>query len=229
MAAGTNTRRSNGEGSLVLRKDGRWMGRYWITLPDGAKKQQSIISKDKGKVIEALRHEMVKADKGSPVLHSRRTTGEFLQYWLKEIDPHQVRPTTLQRHTFYIRKYLLLQVGKISLSGLRPEHLRMMLNRMKAANCSTRTMCNPAYPSTVRITFQSLARQAGLPPITIHEARHTAATLLAEAWTSPKEAQNICDHAGSVSKRVSSPKKRATYDPFSSVVPPTTRSKPLAN
>jgi len=54
---------------------------------------------------------------------------------------------------------------------------------------------NAAYPNTIRKTFQCLARQAGLPPITLHEARHTAATLLAEAWASPKEAQKILGHS----------------------------------
>ena len=54
---------------------------------------------------------------------------------------------------------------------------------------------NPAYPNTIRKTFTRLALRAGLPPITIHEARHTAATLLAEAWSSPKEAQKILGHS----------------------------------
>jgi integrase len=54
---------------------------------------------------------------------------------------------------------------------------------------------NPAYPNTIRKTFQRLAVRAGLPPITLHEARHTAATLLAEAWASPKEAQTILGHS----------------------------------
>ena len=343
MAAGPSTRRrSKGEGSLVLRGDGRWMGRYWVTLPDGTKKQQCVTSKDKAKVIETMQHEMARADKGSPVLRAKRSTGEFLVYWLREIDLHQVRPTTLQLHVFYVRKYLLPQVGRIPLTQLRPEHVRMMLNRMESNGCGARTMqlarnvlsaalrdamkleyvtrnvarlvdppkytaserqvwtkeqvahffktikghdrypmfllllccglrrgellglrwqdvdfennvirirqslrllnykpCigplktktsrrdlpmlpaikdallrhfetsqkyeddlvfhsstgNPAYPNTIPKTFRRLARRAGLPPISIHEARHTAATLLAEAWASPKEAQRILGHS----------------------------------
>ena len=342
MAAGRNSRRANGEGSLVLRKDGRWMGRYWVTLPDGMRKQQCVISKNKAKVIETMRAEMASADKGSPVLRAKRSTGEFLVYWLREIDLHQVRPTTLQLHVHIVQKYLLPRVGKIPLTQLRPEHVRAMLNRMQAGGCGARTMqqarnvlsaalrdamkleyitrnaarlvdlpkytaserqvwtkeqaahffetikdhdrypmfllllccglrrgellglrwqdvdfeneiirirqslrylngkpCigplktktsrrdlpmltvikdallrhrqaskaysddlvfhsrtgNPAYPNTIRKTFQRLALRAGLPPITLHEARHTAATLLAEAWASPKETQKILGHS----------------------------------
>jgi len=340
-ASNPKRRRANGEGSLVLRKDGRWMGRYWLTLPDGTKKQQSIISKNKAKVIAKLRDEIIMADKGAPMLRDGRATGEYLEYWLKYIDPHQVRPSTLQLHTIITRKYLIPLLGRIPLTQLRPEHIRMMLGRMKTNGCGDRTMqharnvlsaalrealkleyvtrnaarlvdlpkytpkerrvwtkeqaahfleaaqhherfpmfllllcyglrrgellglrwqdidfdnniirirqslklvnnkavigelktrasrrdlpmpptiketllqykqtCphyddglifhsdtgNPVWPNTIRKTFQTLARQAELPPITIHEARHTVATLLAEAWRSPKEAQAILGH-----------------------------------
>jgi len=136
----TKARRANSEGSLVLRKDGRWMGRYWVTLPDGRKKQQCIISKSKTKVIERLRGEMAMADKGAPVFRDGRTTGAYLEYWLHNIDPYQVRPTTLQLHVFITRKYLIPFLGKVMLTQLRPEHVRIMLNRMEMAGCGARTM-----------------------------------------------------------------------------------------
>jgi len=340
--ADSKTRRSNGEGSLVLRKDGRWMGRYWVTLGDGTKKQQCIISKNKQKVIEKLRCEMTMADRGAPVLHDKRTTGAYLEYWLQSIDPHQVRPTTLQLHTFITRKYLIPLLGKVTLTQLRPEHVRTMLNRMESNGCGARTMQqarnvlsaalrealnleyvtrnvarlvnppkytaskrnhwtkeqvqqfftvaethpyyplflllfsyglrrgevlglrwqdidfdknvirirqalnllnykavigplktnaskrdlpilpfireiplshysasekygdglvfhastgNPVYPNTIVKIFKKLAVKAGLPPISLHEARHTTATLLAQSWSSPKEAQIILGHS----------------------------------
>ena len=35
--------RGKGEGSLMLRRDGRWMARFFITLPNGERKRQHII------------------------------------------------------------------------------------------------------------------------------------------------------------------------------------------
>ena len=54
---------------------------------------------------------------------------------------------------------------------------------------------NPVCPSILQRTFHRLAQKANLPPLSIHEARHTAATLLAETWASPKEAQTILGHS----------------------------------
>jgi len=54
---------------------------------------------------------------------------------------------------------------------------------------------NPVYPNIVAKIFRKLAVRAGLPPISLHEARHTTATLLAESWSSPKEAQAILGHS----------------------------------
>lgn len=53
---------------------------------------------------------------------------------------------------------------------------------------------NPIYPNVIAKIFKKLAVNAGVPPISIHEARHTTATLLAQAWASPKEAQVIWGH-----------------------------------
>ena len=338
----SSKRRAKGEGSITRRSDGRWMGRYTVVLGDGTKKRQCVISKDRSVVAEKMRAEMAMADKGTPVLHSKRTTGGYLEYWLKNIAPNQLRPTTLHFYTRITQKYLMPNLGGIPLTQLKPEHIRMMLNRMKSDAAGDRTLqqvrnilsgalrealkleyvtrnaarlvdppeyappekkvwtkkqvshflgvvkghkhyplfllllCyglrrgealglrwadvdfgnglikirqslyeieskpffgkpktkagirdlpmlplvrkallehraasghfddglvfhsrvgKPVHPECLRKTFKFLAKQAGLPPLTLHETRHTAATLLAEAWPSPKEAQIILGHA----------------------------------
>jgi integrase len=51
------------------------------------------------------------------------------------------------------------------------------------------------YHIFVRLSIALFGNSISLPPITLHEARHTAATLLAEVWPSPKEAQKILGHS----------------------------------
>ena len=344
MAAGSGKkgRRSKGEGSLTRCKDGRWMGRYWVTRGDSTKKRQCVIGKDRTAVLERMRAEMAMADKGTPVLRDGRTTGEYLEYWLKFIAPNQIRPTTLELHTFITRKYLIPQLGNIPLTQLRPDHVRTMLNNMQADGKGNRNLqrtrntlsaalrealkseyvtrnvarlvdppryrppekrtwtkeqaarflesckahryyplfllllyyglrrgealglrwqdvnfeenvikirqalyeinhkpCfgppktessirdlpmlplvkkallehrgqtenyadglvfhsekgNPVEPRSLLTTFKCLAQKAGLPPLSLHEARHTAATLLARAWPNPKDVQVILGHS----------------------------------
>jgi integrase len=350
MVAGSvkRGRRLKGEGSLYWDKKAKcWVGRYWIDLDDGTKKRQTVMGedpdgKDREEVLKKMRYEKAMADRGAPVLRDQRTTGAYLEYWLQHIDPYLVRPTTLQLHTFITRKYLIPLLGDNPLTQLRPEHVRLMLNRMEKMGCGARTLqharnilsaalrealeleyvtrnvarlvkppkytaakrttwskeqvarfldvakhhdrfpmfllllcyglrCGellglrwqdidfeknairirqsvrlennkacvgplktetserdlpmhfmikdvllcysktarrydddlifhsstgkPAWPKAIRASFQRLAVKAGLPPITIHEARHTVATMLAEAWSSPKEAQAILGHS----------------------------------
>jgi hypothetical protein len=83
---------------------------------------------------------MALADKGSPVLHSKISTGAYLSYWVRQIDPMQVQPTTLETHTNVINKHLIPQLCGIPLTQLKPEHVRKMLLSMQNNGCGGRSM-----------------------------------------------------------------------------------------
>ena len=53
-------RRLNGEGSISKRKDGRWMARFYVTLPDGERKRRHIVLKDKNEVLLRDRKSVVR-------------------------------------------------------------------------------------------------------------------------------------------------------------------------
>ena len=54
-------KRGNGEGSLTQRPDGRWMARFYITLPSGERRRQHITLKDRDEVMRRMRDEMAKS------------------------------------------------------------------------------------------------------------------------------------------------------------------------
>ena len=78
----TKRKRGIGEGSLTKRPDGRWMARFYVTLPSGERKRQHIILKDRDEVMRRMQEEMAQANKGLPMNHERRTVTEWLRYWL---------------------------------------------------------------------------------------------------------------------------------------------------
>jgi len=134
----SSKRRTKGEGSIVQRPDGRWMGRYTVILSDGTKKSQCIYNKDRKVVVEKMREEMAGADKGTPVLRDKRTTGEYLSYWIQNIAPNQIRPTTLAMYTCSVEKYLMPHLGGIPLTQLKPDHVRLMMNQMQQSGVGVR-------------------------------------------------------------------------------------------
>jgi integrase len=131
MAKRTN-RRTRGEGSITKRKDGRWMARYWITMPDGTRKRQHIIGKSYEVVLEKLREEQVASQRGMPQIRSTRTTAEYVNWWLSEVGPHQIRPSTMSIYRGQARVYIIPLIGNIPLTQLKPEHVRTMMNQMLA-------------------------------------------------------------------------------------------------
>jgi integrase len=52
----------------------------------------------------------------------------------------------------------------------------------------------PVDPRSLLDTFKRLCRKAGLPAISLHEIRHTVATLLKESGVTPNDAQMILGH-----------------------------------
>jgi integrase len=116
----------------MQRKDGRWMARYYIVLPDGSKKRQQILRKDREEVVRLLHEELTKKEQGVPIYKDRdRTVAIMCDYFIKEIDPHLVRITTLRTHADHIRRLIVPHIGKIPLSNLKPEHIRLWLKELE--------------------------------------------------------------------------------------------------
>lgn len=122
---------ANGDGSISKRADGRWMARYWVTLPDGTRKRQSITKKSRDEVVAKLHEEQRLEDQKTPKIHDKRTTGEFLEFWLTEVAPNQIRETTLVMYELNLRKHVIPNIGHIPLTQLSPEHIRQMIRTLE--------------------------------------------------------------------------------------------------
>ncbi|GHU07429.1 site-specific integrase [Alphaproteobacteria bacterium] len=155
----TKVRRANGEGSITKRKDGRWMARYWITLPDGSRRRQQIVGKDRQVVSEKLREEQVEAQRGKPRIRNQRTMHEYIEWWLRDIGPEQLRVSTLRYYTEYARRDIIPAIGNIPLTQLKPEHVREMMNRIKKQGrtdyCAhkTRQVLAPMLSTAVKLEY----------------------------------------------------------------------------
>ena len=53
----------------------------------------------------------------------------------------------------------------------------------------------PIDPHSLNLYFSQALRQAGLPPIRLHDARHTYATWMLEQGISPKVVQTMLGHS----------------------------------
>ena len=121
-------RRQSGEGSLTLRNDGRWMARFTVTLPTGERKRQHIVLKDKEEVMRRMLQEMQSASQGIAVNHEGRTVAVWLDYWIREVHPRNVKDSTLEQHCRHVA-VITRDIGTILLSNLSPLHVRQMMDK----------------------------------------------------------------------------------------------------
>jgi integrase len=117
-------RRSNHEGTIMKRPDGRWHGR--ISIGDGTRKH--LYGKTRQEVANrmlALRHDL---NKGLPLVDERQTLGRYLDSWLSIKKP-EVEPSYWLRCDQYVRLHIKPTLGRVSLAKVSAQHLQALYAR----------------------------------------------------------------------------------------------------
>jgi len=109
-------RRSNGEGSLYLRKDGLWCGSISLGT-----KRRVVYGKTRREAAEKLASLQQSVRVGRLVRPTKLTVAEYLDHWLK-MQESRLRPATLRCYSDSI-KLVLPSLGHLRLSNLKPLHV----------------------------------------------------------------------------------------------------------
>ena len=102
-------KRKNGEGTVRLRKDGRWEGRVVIGYDEkGLSKTKNVLAKTKGECVEKLK--ALKNTITPPTatkVKADMSFGDWLDLWYENYSKPAVRPSTQRIYEGYIRLYML--------------------------------------------------------------------------------------------------------------------------
>lgn len=131
------SKRADGEGTVRLRLDGRWEGRY--RTEDG--RRHSVFASTKEAAAQKLRERTTARDRGALIASSKETIRSFLQSWLMGAQP-SLRPMTFQSYESIIRTQLLPRVGRVPLSRLHPRDVQRMEAGMLAEGLSPKYVRN---------------------------------------------------------------------------------------
>lgn len=130
-------KRTNGEGSIYQRKDGRYVGQYEV---EG--KRRYIYGSDKNEVRTKLTKALADRDAGLVWDSQDLTVGEYLSVWLDSIRD-TVGPRTWKRHEEIKRLHIEPTLGKIRLDKLNPLQVqslyRKKLNEGRSATTVRKT------------------------------------------------------------------------------------------
>jgi len=133
------SRRGKGEGSIVLRKDGRWEAK--ITLNDGGTRlRRSFYGNSHAEVAKKLRIAQKKVDDNLPIPSERETVEGFLKKWLEETAKPNLRPRTFASYKMIVDHHLIPVLGRIRLVQLQPADVRQYVNQKVNSGLSARSV-----------------------------------------------------------------------------------------
>lgn len=128
-------RRKNGEGSLRLRKDGRWEGRIVIGYDDkGYPITKNVTAKTKTKCLEKL--EELKNQCGVIAQDRAKAEmlfGEWIDFWYQNYCKLTIKLKTQEDYELRIYKHIIPEIGKIPLNKLTQNDLQKFYTRIKTS------------------------------------------------------------------------------------------------
>lgn len=120
-------KRRAGQGSVHLRKDGRWEGRYVIGYNDkGLPKTKNVLAKTKSECQQKLKALIKENSEGSGpcLLKADMRFGDWLDYWYQNHAKPRLRPNTQQEYEVRIYRHIIPMLGDIPLDRLSPNDLQ---------------------------------------------------------------------------------------------------------
>ncbi|NPV29478.1 MAG: hypothetical protein HPY58_07450 [Firmicutes bacterium] len=119
-------KRSNGEGTIYQRPDGRWAAQITIGYDPstGKPKRQTFYGKTWAEVNEKITKARYEQQIGAFIEPNKITLGEWLATWLESYKKMKVRPTTYENYEYIIRVHIKPNIGFIPLRQLQASDLQ---------------------------------------------------------------------------------------------------------
>ncbi len=142
------TRRSNGEGSIVARrdKDGRvtsYQGQLRYTDDDSRARRFYASGRTKAEVRDQLREAQRRLEDGAPVRDARTTLAAWMEEWISTgLEASNRRRATKDLYQGLLRNHVAPTLGTRTLDALRPAHIEALLLEKKAEGKAASTLRN---------------------------------------------------------------------------------------
>ena len=126
-------KRKNGQGTVRLRKDGRWEGRHIVGYDENGKpKLKSVLAKTKAECVEKLRKLQAEYGEAAPFkISPDMRFGDWVNYWYENHSKPTLRPTTQKGYEEWIYTHAIPGLGHIPLNKLTQSDCQKFLNEMK--------------------------------------------------------------------------------------------------
>ena len=126
-------KRKSGEGTVRLRKDGRWEGRVVVAYDDnGLPKTKNVLAKTKAECVEKLNALKNTVTPTTAVkVRADMPFGEWVEFWYENYSKPMLRPSSQRSYEGFIRLYICPKLGEIPLNKLTTNDLQQFYAWMK--------------------------------------------------------------------------------------------------
>jgi integrase len=180
-------RRAHDEGSVRLRRDGRWEVRIELERgPNGERRRKSVFAATEADAIEALKKLHAREQSGHVLQSSTPTVKEFLEDWYARYTGEWA-PATSRSYRQHIDQYLVPTFGTLRLEALKARDIQHWIDkhtresgarrRIEMARNTLRSALSEAerlqlVPVNVAMKLRLPKRQKkGIVPFTMEQAR----------------------------------------------------------
>ena len=126
-------RRKQGEGTLRLRKDGRWEGRVVVGYDNkGLPITKNVTAKTKEECAIKLERLIEQYGKPTEKINSEMLFGEWIDFWYQTYCKHTIRITTQLEYENRIYQHIIPEIGNIPLNQLTQSDLQQFYAREKS-------------------------------------------------------------------------------------------------
>lgn len=127
-----NKKRAKGEGTLRLRKDGRWEGRIVIDYrEDGRPITKNVTAKTKTECCAKLEKLKEQYGRHTDKIKSDIPFGDWIDFWYRTYSKNTIRLTTQIEYENRIYNHIIPDIGKIPLNKLSQSDLQQFYARVK--------------------------------------------------------------------------------------------------
>lgn len=140
MAGDKKYRRSNGEGSVFRRANGKWCGQINIGYDgNGIRKRKTVFGDTRAEVVRKLTKLQGEINANNLKPCDNTTLGQFMDRWLKGFKRPSVSPRTYEWY-MNIAKGISEELKERPLNKVSSYEIQNMLNAMKSEGLSIRTV-----------------------------------------------------------------------------------------
>jgi len=131
-------KKHNGEGTIYKHeKTGKWNAQIYVTLKDGTRKRRSTSAADRETAMNWLEDMRLQERRNIPFSEKSWTVGSWMDHFLQN---HYVRHNTMAIYERAARQNIKPLLGKIKLEKLSISDVQGMVDKMRSAGYSARTI-----------------------------------------------------------------------------------------